>query len=128
MLDGELVRRDSDGTTYWSAPENRVRARQSGAYLLPTYDEYLIAYKDRRAAFDRTRWRHTASGDPFSAPIVLNGFVVGAWRRRFTANRVIVTTTLHAPLTRADASAIDDAARAYAEFIGMELQLAHVRL
>jgi hypothetical protein len=59
----------------------RTLASRRAAYLLPLFDEYLIAYKDRRAAFDTSRWTRTASHDPFSAPIVIDGQVVGGWKR-----------------------------------------------
>ena len=39
-----------DGLTYWTigAPRRRS-AREAAAHLLPIYDEYLIAYRDREA-------------------------------------------------------------------------------
>ena len=45
------------GVTYWSA-EGRApsaRRRAPSAMLLPNYDEYLIAYKDRAAFVDQSR-------------------------------------------------------------------------
>jgi hypothetical protein len=123
MLEQELTRDDIDGTTYWSAPRTRLRQEPSRTYLLPVYDEYLIAYKDRSAAFDRSRAPQITQGDPFSAPIVVDGIVVGAWRRRFRANTVVVTITRYSRSATIGSTAIRDAACAYAAFVGLELEL-----
>ena len=63
------------------------------------------------------------SGDPFSAPVIVDGQVVGTWRRRLEGDTVIVTVTRFTSLSRTDASAIADAARVYANFRGLGLDL-----
>ena len=48
-----LLEKVVDGRRYWLAPNIRVPARlPRSAFLLPPYDEYLIAFKDRSAAID----------------------------------------------------------------------------
>jgi hypothetical protein len=123
LLGGELTRREAGDATYWSGSPARPRQAQPQTYLLPIYDEYLIAYKDRRAAFDQSRWTQTGYADPFSAPILAHGVVVGTWRRRFTAGTVIVTVSCYTRPSSAARAAIDGAARAYATFIGADLEL-----
>jgi hypothetical protein len=91
--------------------------------LLPLYDEYLIAYKDRRAALDLSRWTRIISRDPFSAPIVVGGQVVGGWRRTRKRDRTVVTLTPFGPLNKQDAVAVTQAARAYARFVGQDLEI-----
>jgi len=81
----------------------------------------LIAYKDRSAALNRSRWSR-AVRDPFSAPIVVNGQVIGGWRRFLKGGRMVIALTPFAPLSRKDA-AVDSAARGYAEFFGLDLDL-----
>ena len=123
MVESELRQIDCDGGTYWCGTP--VRASPSGArtYLLPIYDEYLIAYKDRRAAYDRTRWTGPVPGDTFSAPLVADGLVLGTWRRRLSATTVHVTLACRARLTRAEQAAVADAAGDYARFLGVGLEL-----
>src|SRR5262249_18971176 len=123
MAGRRLKRDDVDGRTYWRSSPVRARGASRTAHLLPLYDEYLIAYKDRSAALDRTRWTRGASRDRFGAPVVVDGRVVGAWRRRLERDTVIVTVARFASLRRNHASAIADASRAYADFLGLELEL-----
>ena len=78
MIKPALVRRAVDGLTYWSVasrPVRRQRSAPASAYLLPNYDEFLIAYKDRGAIAGMPR---AADGvvrppDVFSHHLVIGG-------------------------------------------------------
>ena len=122
MIDGELAQEVAGGKTYWFRKTGSVRGVESTAYLLGLYDEYLIAYRDRSAALDQSRWVRMVR-DPFSAPIVVNGRVVGGWRRSVRADRMALALTLFAPLRKSDVAAIDASAHAYAGFFGVSLEL-----
>jgi hypothetical protein len=122
-VESELARETIDGRTYWFSTSGHTRIAPRTAYLLPLFDEYLIAYKDRRAALDTSRWTHNASRDPFSAPVVVDGRVVGGWKRIQTGDRVGIALTPFAPLDKRHVAAITDAARAYARFAGVDLDL-----
>lgn len=123
MVGRELTSDTVDGRTYWSAAKTvRALATPQRAHLLGLYDEYLIAYKDRSAALDRSRWTRMVR-DPFSACVVVNGKVIGSWRRSVKADRMVIAFTPFTPLRRTDAAAVDAAAHAYAGFFGVELEL-----
>jgi Winged helix DNA-binding domain len=122
-VEGELAQDKVDGRTYWFSSSVRTLRSAPVAYLLPLYDEYLIAYKDRRAALDTSRWTHIPPPDPFSAPIVLNGQVVGGWKRLQSGSSISIALTLFAPLGKREVSAITAAARAYAVFLDVDLDL-----
>ena len=51
-------------------PRSVQPPRRSEAYLLPAYDEYLVAYKDR-----------TVVGDSLGPALIVNGKVAGTWKR-----------------------------------------------
>jgi hypothetical protein len=119
-----LAEEEMDGRRYWFAPSTLTSDRpRSRAYLLPPYDEYLIAYKDRSAALDAALWHPIATRDPFVAPIVLDGQVVGGWKR--TPGKGTVSVTIHLPkrLSGADTRLVHDAARRYGAFLDLEVAL-----
>jgi hypothetical protein len=126
MLDRELVHETLDGKTYWFPSSRRTAATERTAYLLPLYDEYLIAYRDRSAALDRQLWTWT-SGEAFNAPVVVGGQVVGGWRRRVQSKRVAIALTMFTDLPAGDLRLIDEAARRYAAFQGLDLDLSWSR-
>lgn len=124
MVEQDLERTVVDGKTYWCAASRARVARSRTAYLLPLYDEFLIAYRDRSASVDRSRWTRKVVRDPFSAPIVVEDRVVGGWRRVIKEDRVIVTLTPFESLDADDTRAVGSAARAYARFFGLGVEIA----
>lgn len=86
LANSSLAREDVDGFTYWSSRRSLggggQRPSSTVAHLLPNYDEYLIAHKDRHLVVSR------GSGDgvirikdPFVHHIVVDGRLAGSWTR-----------------------------------------------
>ncbi len=50
LAGSRLARETIGGATYWFAAAGAARPPSRAAHLLPIYDEYLIAYKDRSAS------------------------------------------------------------------------------
>jgi len=124
LVDAALAHDIVGGKTYWFSSSMPASPRPSRtAYLLPLYDEYLIAYKDRSAALGPYRWERIAGRDSFVAPLIVGGRVAGGWRSTLEKNRVVVRLAPQAP-DKADVSAIGKAARAYAGFLGIDVALA----
>jgi hypothetical protein len=118
-----------NGLTYWfseSAISRSVQARTGsirGAFLLPNYDEYLIAYKDRGTL---ARPGHTRPPDPFPHHLVLDGRVVGSWRARSTPSDVVLDIAPHRRLARQETAAILKAGDRYARFVGRDVTVLFV--
>jgi hypothetical protein len=67
--------------------------KKTSVYLLPAYDEFLIAYKDRSSALSPVNNKRTVSVNGIFYPvIVVNGQVAGLWKRITQKNKVIVST------------------------------------
>ncbi len=111
-----------DGTAYWLAPPaTRLPRASQRAHLLPLYDEYLLAYKDRRAALGPNRPPAAgAAGGELMSPLVIGGHVVGFWRRAFQRGAVIVTVRPFVAFNAAQERAVAAAARRYGAFLGMQ--------
>ena len=126
-IERDLAHETIDGRTYWFSLSVRTLTSARAAYLLPLYDEYLIAYRDRRAALDPSRWTQVASRDPHSAPVVVNGAVVGGWKRIEGRDRITIALTQFTSLDKRYVAAIADAARAYTRFFDADLELSWSR-
>ncbi|MFN2512375.1 MAG: winged helix DNA-binding domain-containing protein [Pyrinomonadaceae bacterium] len=126
MIQRRLVQEVIDGQTYWLPPSMPSRQGSSRtAYLLPAYDEYLVAYKDRSAALGTKSGKRAAPGNAvFSSSIVIGGRVVGYWKRSFKQDSVVIAVSPVAPFSKADARAVDEAAQRYGSFLGMKVLIA----
>lgn len=94
-----------DGLTYWTTGASRRAGRRNDlAHLIPIYDEYVVAYRDRVAV---------PHGALFRNFILLRGRVAGGWERRADGSiRLIPSETL----TREEDRALAKAGRRYAEY------------
>lgn len=121
----EEVEVDGKRVTMWRGRTSTAPMKAPDAYLLPAFDEYLVAYKDRADMLDPEHVRHHNAGGGLLAPtVVLDGRVVGTWRRALARDAVEVVATLFAPVTKTQQAAIEGAAKRYAAFLERPLALA----
>jgi hypothetical protein len=127
MADGkratEMIRAQREtiaGLTYWTVePSPRRTAREERVHLLPIYDEYLVAYRDRQAVPHRPTAGASSSTQSvtFQHALVIDGHVAGTWRiTRSPAGAAIRTV----PLRRLDSPerrALSAAVQRYERFI-----------
>ena len=83
------------------------------AFLMPDYDEYGMSYKDRRAL--ATPGIKTVA---YNRMIVVDGRIVGSWRRSLAGKSIEVETDFPAPLSRRKLLAITQATRRFTAFAG----------
>ena len=128
------------GRDYWasaSAPAGPVRAASGRsaapakgctALLLPNYDEYLIAYKDRGAVVDSDRAANIVarSNGAFSHHLVIDGRLAGSWMRTVKGASVLIEVAPYKKLTPAQSRAVMSAADCYGEFLGVPASLSIV--
>ena len=127
----QLVETRIAGASYWHAPHRTIgttsravaNGRPARAILLPPYDEYTVAYRDRSAALD-PRHAAAARNGIFSPTIVIDGRIAGTWTRRLAGDAVVVTPATFTPLTGARARAVAAAAERYGRFLDRASRLA----
>ena len=125
LIAGEVERAEIDGESYWfvdAAPPAPIAA-EPVAYLLPNYDEYVVGYTDRRAIYDPIHDQHLdARGNfLFNHTLVLDGQVVGIWKRALKKAAVTVELQRFVALSEKQETAINAAAQGYADFLGFSL-------
>ena len=113
-----------DGVPYVSLPADApAPLRSPAAFLLPNYDEFFIGHKDRRAI--GRRLARTAGPKPadamFMHVLVLDGQLVGDWRRLDEGHRRVVRLRVMAKLSRVEERALASAVQRYAAFLGAPL-------
>ena len=92
LVKSELVSQVVEGKTYWMSPDcTSIKSRSSDFFLLPSYDEFTVAYKDRSAVLDQAHASKSGNGI-FSSSIVSNGKLVGTWKRTIEKNNVAIET------------------------------------
>jgi hypothetical protein len=89
------------------------------AHLLPSYDEYTVAYKDRSAVLNPLYAKQKNAGNGIFFPtIVVDGQIVGTWKPAFKKDSVVITPNYFAKLNKAQSRAVAEAANDYGKFFG----------
>jgi hypothetical protein len=105
--------------TVWFAATSAPRVTKAVS-LLPAWDEYTVAYRDRNDILDpRHAIRVNAGGGVLKPVVVARGQVVGTWQRTIGKGGVVVRPKPFARLDRADGVALEVAARKYGRFLGV---------
>ena len=117
----QLGRQVIAGQEYYFAQERTKATRRSlDAFLLPPFDEFLVSYRDRRASLDADYNTRVVPGGNgiFNPIIVIDGRVVGTWKRTLKKASVELTFSPFTAFSDAQANAITAAAERYGRFVG----------
>jgi len=112
-----------DGERYWSARGTPPRlAAGAAVHVLPPFDEMLVGYTDRSASVDAAVARKVIAGGIFLPVVVVDGRVVGTWRRKTERAAVACTLVPFLPWSQATQRAAGRALERYATFLGTGLR------
>jgi hypothetical protein len=109
-----------EGVTYWAAAWTPVPRMPPATFLLPNYDEYVIAYKDRDLV-QPAGWKKSggiAGLNAFEHPLVVDGLLAGYWTRRVTGTKTRVEVVVKVPLSVKQGKAVTAAADRLVAFSG----------
>ncbi len=93
-------------------------------YLLPGFDEYFIAYKDRLDVLDNEHVKYLNIGSGMIMGVVLiNGKMAGSWRRVIQATKVVIKLKILVKITEEQNKALQLAAKKYGQFINLPVEI-----
>ena len=108
MIKPQFMQEVCGGQTYWFSQSAPIKKDAAKAYLLPPFDEYTVAYKDRSAVLDPLYTKLMNSGYGIFKPIVVvDGQIVGIWKREFKKNSLVIEVSPFNSLTKSNQQKID---------------------
>ena len=115
----QLDELEVDGTSYYLRPGLEPAA--GAVRLLAGFDEYLLGYSDRSAPLAGAHSSVIVPGGNgmFLSTVIVNGEVVGSWRRTQRTKRVEVETMPFDTFGATTRAGIATAARRYGRFLGV---------
>ena len=116
------------GTVHYFGGSVR-QGRSSGVWLLPAFDEWLIAYKNRDATLAPEHAKRVNAGGGMLDPcIVIGGRVMGTWRRTLSRERVAIELHWFTRPSSRDAGRAHAAAERYAASLGRVPEISETEL
>lgn len=109
-----------DDQTYWG-----VQSKSPGNFklpkinIIPGFDDYLLSYRDRSASITpkQVKMLKPANGGMFSPTILVNGQVIGIWKRYLRKDHVSVEIKLFRKLNKNENNILNSELRRYGEFL-----------
>jgi hypothetical protein len=117
LLGDRVTTVEHDGGAYLLV-EDATPPTGTRTFLMPDYDEYGMAYKDRSALAGA---EHDSWAPPWNRFVVVDGVIAGSWQRTLRAGSVTLDVAVSDLAW--DDSRLVGAAEDYARFLGRELDL-----
>ena len=130
MVKIQLVQERVDDLVYWFSASSSALTQDFAqeTYLLPNFDEYIVGYTDRSAVFDVSHREKLDSRANilFNHTIVMDGRVVGTWKRTLKKAEVLLDATIFAAMGMAEKHAVEGVVKRYGEFLGRVASISFV--
>jgi hypothetical protein len=119
MVEQSLAKVTIDSEEYWGAKEMPTMIQASPrCLLLPAYDEYLLTYKSDGLVAGLERQHREEAGAGAGQTILVDGRLIGTWKRSYQKNAVIISPSYFARPTISQKRAVAEAAKRYGQFAG----------
>jgi hypothetical protein len=128
MVKPQLQEDTVEGVTYYSSPNASIK-KSTQALLLPVYDEYTVAYKDRDLLLDEKAAKSLKKVNNlvFTNTVVIDGNVVGVWRRTIKKEKALIEVNALTSLDKSQKEKIEAAAKKYGTFIGLKPEVVYTK-
>jgi len=123
MVKSNLVSETIGEQTFWFTKNTSLSTLKSNkVYLLPAFDEFIIAYTDRTAALNSDHLKKTVIRNGMFMPvIVINGQVAGLWKRTIKKDEVFVETDYFRSIRKSEEKLIREQFEKFASFLNKNL-------
>ena len=117
-VESQLERLDVDGVTHYHRPG--LEPARPGVHALPGFDEFVLGYQDRSAQLSPEHATTIVPGGNgmFLSTIVVNGEIVGTWRRTASTRQVSVEVVPFVTLSRAAGAGMAREVKRYGHYLG----------
>jgi len=123
-----LEKKIGDRTFYMSVKLPDVKQNESSIMLLPAYDEFTIAYKDRSDLRGSGGVPEIKINDGFFSMIAKNGKIIGSWRKEIRKGKVIIQCRIHEDLSEKDMRDLKKSAEDYSEFYNIDCVIEQIKV
>lgn len=122
LVESFLHKKEKDGKMYYFIQSAKNTRKSRGIFLLPGFDEYVIAYRDRSDILDKKYIKYlNQGGGMVNGAIVGGGKMLGVWKRILNKKQVIIKAQLFEKITVSQKDLLEKQAKRYAKFINMTL-------
>ena len=119
MTRADFISETIDSQSYWFPNSSGApQVVQERVFMLPAYDEFIICYTDRHAVVPHEELTRLISENGIFRPIiVVDGQVMGIWKRTIKKDRVLIEMGLFKSVDQTTRNLIEEAVEEYGQFL-----------
>lgn len=119
LIKSKLVSEKIGDQIYWSTEISTKGFMIKPIYFLPSYDEFMISYKDRSFSLPSKFTESAITGNGIFRPIiVVDGQVIGTWAREVIKDRVAFEPKFFRSALKLKKKEMMEALQPYKDFLG----------
>jgi hypothetical protein len=129
LLEAELAEIPGDKKSSYLLREdvaalNKSSAREVSIRLLPIFDSYLLAHRDKEHLLSAQHYKRVYRNQGWISPVVLiDGAITGVWSHKLQSKKLLVVVEPFGKLSRAARAGIEREAERLARFLESGLNL-----
>jgi hypothetical protein len=123
LMKPKLISVSIDGQVFWMPEEaSDVKLKKPHVALTSWFDEILIGYKDRSMIIDSSasQFIQNPKNGIFSSNILIDGKVVGSWKRAFVKGKVEMELKPFRKFNAKEKEAVNAAIKRYTSFVSLD--------
>lgn len=128
MVTSDFISQTIDSQTYWYTNSYSISTSKTGKELislLPAYDEFIISYRDRQAALPFENFNRVVSTNGIFRPtLVVDGQVMGIWKRTTIKDKVRVEIEFFTPPGQEIQDRLGEEMTRYGDFLEKKAEIA----
>jgi hypothetical protein len=110
-----------DEVEYWMNPStSKIVTPSQTVFLLPAFDEYAVAYRDRSTTHNPIHVINNGYGI-LSPLVIIDGKISGTWKRQEKKDKVEIQITPFMSFRKKNISEINNAAGAFGDFLNKKV-------
>ncbi|MCF2486523.1 winged helix DNA-binding domain-containing protein [Dyadobacter sp. CY347] len=116
---------EAGGKKYWTGADHPEMHTIPSTFLLPGFDEYMLGYTDRTPILAAEYADRIVPGNNgmFMPTIVVDGKVIGLWKRILKKDRVEIEIIPFEKISKAQIKSISAATKKYGKYLGKSVAL-----
>ncbi len=123
-ISSDFISEEIENQTYWFSHSYAPTHKKDTLFFLPAFDEFIISYKNRTASIPIEYQNKVFSSNGLFRPvIVVNGQVVGIWKRTIKKDTVFLETEFFQPKNNLILKKINNAAKPFGDFLHKQIEM-----
>jgi hypothetical protein len=120
----KLKKFQNENKTYYFFDDSDVKNFQQTACLIPAFDEYFVAYRDRSDILKQDYAKNlNMGGGMINGSVIAGGAMVGTWKRKLLKNKTEVTVKLFEKISSTQSEYLYNCAENFGKFLNLPVDL-----